>query len=129
MIERGDILLRVGNVDIDSLLQVYRKQNISRQLQGASVYKLLTSVGKSELPMMVKRKNEIISLVFTPKTNQSYYGIRKIISKMERGKKSDLLHDSLKRQGLYYIDFATFNTSHSITISTADFSWQEEDKK
>jgi C-terminal processing protease CtpA/Prc len=110
MIQRGDILLQINNIDIDSLLQIYRNHNISRNLQGASVWKMFTSMGKSKLTITVKRGNNIIPLEFTTKTNAgyAYRSMRKYRRQFDRKTEADALHDSLKQQGLFYVDCESY---------------------
>ena len=112
MIQRGDIILQIDDIDIDSLLQVYRNNHISCYLQGASVYKKLTSVCKPELTMIVQRDTEIIPLLFTAQTNKATKKNSNSknfkIQRTERTR-DDILFDSLAQKGLFYVNCDTYS--------------------
>ncbi|MDR2980580.1 MAG: hypothetical protein LBV02_09130 [Bacteroidales bacterium] len=111
MLQRGDILLQIDGVDIDSLLQIYRNQHISRNLQGASVWKMLSSVGQPELTMTVQRGAETITLLFTTQTNKvdKKRSLPKNIKMQRTGRTgADDLVDTLAQKGLFYVDCAIY---------------------
>ncbi len=123
MVQRGDIILQIDNINIDSLLQIYKNHNISRNLQEASIYKMLTSTGKPKLTMMVQRGCEIISLEFTTKTNVGYANIKKLVSQLDKKSEADVLCNSLKKKNLFYIDCESYNHQ---AFSTPLFLPQQE---
>ena len=112
MIQKGDIILQIDNIDIDSLLQVYRNLSISRNLQGASVYKMLSSVGKSKLSIIVKRGTETIPLEFTSQTNKlnEKRSLPKNVKVQQTGRReTNALFDSLAQKGLFYVNCETYS--------------------
>jgi hypothetical protein len=108
-IQKGDVVLKIGDINIDSLLQIYRKNGISRNLQGAAVFKMFTSYNIPELRLKLQRKDSIIDLIYTPHYKKNKYAtIEKCVNNLKRNNKrnneSQLLFDSLKTKDLFYIN-------------------------
>jgi C-terminal processing protease CtpA/Prc len=110
MLQRGDIILQIDGVNIDSLLQIYRNHQISRNLQGASVWKMLSSFGKPEITMTVKRGTENIPILFTTQTNKESRTYKNIRIRRSGKTEDDVLFDSLAKKGLFYMNCETYRS-------------------
>jgi len=102
-IQEGDVILRINDISIDSLLQLYKAYNISRSIQERELKKLMTTYGKSEMTVQLLRNDKIVDVVFSTNTRQGYN-----IKPKEEREKYQTLQDSLKATtGLFYL-----NTTH-----------------
>ena len=97
----GDVILKINNINVDSLLQVYRNQNISRFIQSDELLKLMTTYGKPEMQVQLLCNGKIEEAVFTIDSQQM---TRRRNIQAER-EKYQAIQDSLKKvKGVFYLN-------------------------
>ena len=68
VIELGDVILKMNNVAIDSLIKEYNRFSIAKINQHLAIHKLLEIFDADSTEVVVKRKNKILKEVFASKT-------------------------------------------------------------
>ena len=97
----GDVILQINDINIDSVLLLYRKHNISRYIQSREIKKLMVTYGKSEMKVQLLRNDKIQDVVFSTYTRQKRDNI---MLKEEEMKYQDL-QDSLKEtKDVFYLN-------------------------
>lgn len=120
-LQTGDVILAINGIAIDSLLQLYRRHNISRTIQERAIERLLTSYGESELKVRLLRNSDTVNVVFYTDTRPK--GINLMSLGKEKREKDKVLQDSLKEAGLFYLNAlyppTAFNRNIARSIESA----------
>ena len=99
-LQAGDVLLKINNIDIDSLLQVYRTSNISRYIQKRELLSLMTAYGKPEIKVKFLRNEAVVNAVFTTDSQK-----KGSIIKIQEERKYQTVQDSLKKTNdVFYLN-------------------------
>lgn len=100
-LQAGDVILQVNDINIDSLLQLYKTYNISRRIQHNELIRLMQTHEVSEMKVRLLRNNEIVDVSFFTDTRQKHFSA----FPEEEKEKNRVLHDSLKEtKDLFYLN-------------------------
>ena len=99
-LQTGDGIMQINDMNIDSLLQLYKVCNISRKIQHHELERLLTT-SEPEMKVQLLRNGETIDVVFSTDTRQKGYSMMA----KEKREHFQVLQDSLKEtKELFYLN-------------------------
>ena len=97
----GDVILQINDINIDSLLQLYRAHNISRSIQKGALAGLSVTYGESEMKVQLLRNGKIVDTVFSTDTRQNQYSWMP----KEKKEKHQSIQETLKEtKKLFYLN-------------------------
>lgn len=97
----GDAILQINDINIDSVLQLYKMRNISRKIQNRELESLMITYGKPEMKVRLLRNDETIDVVFSTNTLQKGYSMMA----KKKSEENQILQDSLKEAtALFYVN-------------------------